>query len=218
MKALSKVIFSFLLVLSIIIFVSSFKSDNRPYKLSFPYKQAGLTERQAAAHLLSRFTYGAKSGDVDAVVKEGLEKWFERQLNGNMSDRELETMLEPYHDINLTNDEVENKYPRQPKVLRMAIKDGIINKDSVGKGDQKVYRKQLQDYRESKGFGQEQDLFRQFINQKVLRATYTNNQLHELLTDFWFNHFNVSLTKNQCAAYVPAFERDVIRPNVTGKF
>ncbi|HEX8607897.1 MAG TPA: DUF1800 domain-containing protein, partial [Pedobacter sp.] len=74
------------------------------------------------------------------------------------------------------------------------------------------------DYRQSKGFGQEQELLRQFINQKVLRATYTNNQLHELLTDFWFNHFNVSLTKNQCAAYVPAFERDVIRPNVTGKF
>lgn len=39
-----------------------------------------------------------------------------------------------------------------------------------------------------------------------------------MLTDFWFNHFNVSLTKNQCAAYVPAFERDVIRPNATGKF
>ena len=38
------------------------------------------------------------------------------------------------------------------------------------------------------------------------------------MTDFWFNHFNVSLTKNQCASFVPAYERDVIRPNVTGKF
>jgi uncharacterized protein (DUF1800 family) len=218
MKASVKSVFAALLVLSLTVMVSSFKNDSAFYKISFPYKLAGLTERQAAAHLLSRFTYGARSGDVDAVVKEGLEKWFERQLNGKMSDKELETMLEPYHDINLTNNEVENKYPRQPKVLRMAIKDGMINKDSVGKGDQKVYRKQLQDYRQSKGFGQEQELLRQFINQKVLRATYTNNQLHELLTDFWFNHFNVSLTKNQCAAYVPAFERDVIRPNVTGKF
>jgi uncharacterized protein (DUF1800 family) len=210
MKASVKSVFAALLVLSLTVMVSSFKNDSAFYKISFPYK--------LAAHLLSRFTYGARSGDVDAVVKEGLEKWFERQLNGKMSDKELETMLEPYHDINLTNNEVENKYPRQPKVLRMAIKDGMINKDSVGKGDQKVYRKQLQDYRQSKGFGQEQELLRQFINQKVLRATYTNNQLHELLTDFWFNHFNVSLTKNQCAAYVPAFERDVIRPNVTGKF
>ncbi|MEJ7557371.1 MAG: DUF1800 domain-containing protein [Pedobacter sp.] len=218
MKASVKIIITCLSVLSLTLLVSSFKNDSIPYKLSFPYKTAGLTERQAAAHLLSRFTYGAKSGDVDAVVKEGLEKWFQRQVGGDMSDQELETMLAPYEDINLSNEEVENKYPRQPKVLRMAIKEGVINKDSVGKSDKSVYRRQLQDFRKSKGYGQEQDLIRQFINQKVLRATYTNNQLHELLTDFWFNHFNVSLTKNQCAAYVPAFERDVIRPNVTGKF
>jgi uncharacterized protein (DUF1800 family) len=218
MKTSVKVVFSCLFVLLLMVLISSFKNDSKSNKLSFPYKQAGLTERQAAAHLLSRFTYGAKSGDVDALVKEGLEKWLQRQLDGNLSDKELESMLEPYQDINLTNDEVENKYPRQPKVLRMAIKDGVIDKDSVGKGDQKAYRQQLQDYRVSKGYGQEQDLLRQFINQKILRAAYTNNQLHELLTDFWFNHFNVSLTKNQCAAYVPAFERDVIRPNVTGKF
>jgi hypothetical protein len=41
-----------------------------PYR--FPFRQAGLTERQAAAHLLSRFTYGATPGQVDAVVKMGL--------------------------------------------------------------------------------------------------------------------------------------------------
>lgn len=218
MKASVKVVFSCLFVLLLTVLISSFKIVGGSGKLSFPYKKASLTERQAAAHLLSRFTYGAKSGDVDALVKEGLEKWFQRQLDGKLSDQELDAMLEPYKDINLTNDEVENKYPRQPKVLRMAIKDGFINKDSVGKGDQKAYRQQLQDYRATKGYGQEQDLLREFINQKILRAAYTNNQLHELLTDFWFNHFNVSLTKNQCAAYVPAFERDVIRPNVTGKF
>ena len=218
MKTSVKVVFSCLFVLLLTGLISSFKIVEGSSKLSFSYKKAGLTERQAAAHLLSRFTYGAKSGDVDAVVKEGLEKWFQKQLDGKLSDQELDAMLEPYEDINLTNDEVENKYPRQPKVLRMAIKDGFIDKDSVGKGDQKAYRQQLQDYRATKGYGQEQDLLREFINQKILRAAYTNNQLHELLTDFWFNHFNVSLTKNQCAAYVPAFERDVIRPNVTGKF
>jgi uncharacterized protein (DUF1800 family) len=61
-------------------------------------------------------------------------------------------------------------------------------------------------------------LFRQFINQKILRATYTNNQLQEVLTDFWFNHFNVSIAKNQCAQFIPVFERDAIRPNVLGNF
>src|SRR6185312_17340131 len=31
-------------------------------------------------------------------------------------------------------------------------------------------------------------------------------------------HFNVSITKNDCAEFIPAYERDVIRPNAMGKF
>ena len=71
---------------------------------------------------------------------------------------------------------------------------------------------------QQKGMKPEQELFRQFISQKVLRAAYTNNQLQEVLTDFWFNHFNVSITKNDCAPFIPVYERDVIRPNAMGKF
>src|SRR5580704_6941367 len=51
-----------------------------PSAFRLPYRQAGLTERQAAAHLLSRFTYGAMPGQVDAVVQQGLENWFLQQL------------------------------------------------------------------------------------------------------------------------------------------
>ena len=39
-----------------------------------------------------------------------------------------------------------------------------------------------------------------------------------MLTDFWFNHFNVSLTKGQCQQFVLTYERDAIRPNVLGNF
>lgn len=219
MKTSIKVFSCFITMLLFTVLFSSFqKEKSTAMKFSFPYKKAGLTERQAAAHLLSRFTYGTKEGDIDLVLKTGLEKWFQQQLDGKQKDEDLEKRLMEYVDINLSNAQVENKYPRQAKVLRMAIKDGAVHKDSVNKGDQKMYRKQLQDYMEVKGFKPEAELLRQFINQKILRAAYTNNQLQELLTDFWFNHFNVSLTKNQCASFVPAFERDVIRPNVTGKF
>jgi len=38
------------------------------------------------------------------------------------------------------------------------------------------------------------------------------------MTDFWFNHFNVSLTKPQCQQYILTYERDAIRPNVFGEF
>lgn len=217
MKTPVKVICSFVFLFVAAILFSSFRNEQSE-SLVLPYKQAGLTERQAAAHLLSRFTYGAKKGDVDELVKMGLGKWFEQQLDGHLEDQQLEGMLDKFEDINLSNTEVEDKYPRNAKVLRMAIKDGSIDKDSVNKGEKGEYRKQLQDYMQANGLKPQQDLYRQFISQKILRAAYTNDQLQELLTDFWFNHFNVSLTKNQCAAFVPAFERDVIRPNVTGKF
>lgn len=219
MKTPVKVIYSFVGLLFFTIIFSSFKNvQAERYKTAFPYRQAGLTERQAAAHLLSRFTYGAKDGELDTIIKMGLERWFQQQLDGKLPDDSLNLLLNKYEDINLSNTEVENKYPRANRVLRLAIQEGLINKDSVNKGDKPEYRAQIRAYMEQKGFKPEQELLRQFINQKVLRATYTNNQLRELLSDFWFNHFNVSLTKNQCAAFVPAYERDIIRPHVTGKF
>ena len=204
-------------VLSAIILLSSFLAE-KPTGVSFPYKKAGLTERQAAAHLLSRFTYGARPGEIDAAVKMGLEKWFRQQLNAGISDDSLKRILSSYDAINLSNSEVINTYPKNAQILRMAIRDGVIHKDSVNKGDKKAYREQIQAYMKQKGLKPQAELFRQLINQKILRATYTNNQLQELLTDFWFNHFNVSISKNACAEFIPAYERDVIRPKVQGRF
>ena len=187
-------------------------------KIHFPYKRAGLTQRQAAAHLLSRFSYGAKAGQVDEVIKMGLENWFEHQLNGDLPDDSLRLKLASYDALNFTNAEVLARFPKGYIVQRMAIADSVINKDSVSKGDPKGYKKQLDDYMKLKGLRPEQELFRQFINQKILKSAYSNNQLQEVLTDFWFNHFNVSITKNDCAQFIPEYERDVIQRNASGKF
>lgn len=201
-----------------ILFSSFVRNYKYAERLNLPYKKAGLTEQQAAAHLLSRFTYGAKEGDIEELAKMGLEKWLDKQLNGNLADADLEKRLAQFDAINLTNTEVENVFPRQAQIIRFAVRDGFIHKDSVNQQNNKAYRDTLATYMQSKGLKPQQELYRQFINQKILRATYSNNQLRELLTEFWFNHFNVSLSKPQCAAYVPSFERDIIRPNVFGKF
>ena len=184
----------------------------------FPYKKAGLTERQAAAHLLNRFTFGARPGDIDEILKAGPEKWFAQQLAAKQNDEQLNKMLSSYDAINLSNSEVVKLFPKNAQVLRLAIRDGVINKDSVNLSDMKKYREQLGAYMRDKGYRPQAELFRQLVNQKILRAAYSNNQMQEILTDFWFNHFNVSVTKNISAEYIPAYERDVIRPNVYGKF
>ena len=53
---------------------------------------------------------------------------------------------------------------------------------------------------------------------KLFRAVYSNRQLEEVLTDFWYNHFNVFLDKGADRYMVTTYERDVIRPHVLGTF
>ena len=209
----------FFLPISVLLTLMIFSSfHSKTASLIFPYKQSGLSDRQAAAHLLSRFTYGARPGELDKAVNMGLENWFLQQLKGNLADDSLKLMLKDYDAINLSNTEVLKLFPKNAQVLRMAVKDGIINKDSIGKVNKKDYRDQILSYMRQKGLKPQAELFRQLINQKILRAAYSNNQMQELLTEFWFNHFNVSITKNSCAEFIPAYERDVIRPNVFGNF
>ncbi len=184
----------------------------------FPYKEAGLTERQATAHMLSRFSFGATPGQVDEVVNMGLEKWFALQLEGNIPDDSLEVRLADYDAIKMTNVQASEIFPRPIQVLRMARAEGIIPKDSATDEQRKDYKKQIADYVKKNNYRRQGELFRQFINYKIERAAYSNNQLQEVLTDFWFNHFNVSLTKRDCALFIPTYEREAIRPNVTGKF
>jgi len=178
---IKKVAFSLIsvVIMSFVILPGSSRGD-------FPYKAAGLTERQAAAHLLNRFTFGPRPGQVDEVVKIGLEKWFNQQLEGKQNDEEVDKMLADFDTQHLSNAEINAQYARN-------------NKDSTGKKPKK-------------------ELIRQTVNQKIIRAIKSENQLHEVLTDFWFNHFNVSFTKNNCSLYIPSYERETIRPNVTSDF
>jgi uncharacterized protein (DUF1800 family) len=53
---------------------------------------------------------------------------------------------------------------------------------------------------------------------KVLRAIYSDRQLEEVMTDFWYNHFNIFNGKGPDRYMITAYERDVIRPHVLGKF
>jgi len=52
----------------------------------------------------------------------------------------------------------------------------------------------------------------------LLRATYSERQLDEVMTDFWFNHFNIFIGKGADRYLITSYERDVIRPHALGKF
>ncbi len=66
--------------------------------------------------------------------------------------------------------------------------------------------------------GPQQVVARDLAEGKLLRAIYSNRQLDEVLTDFWFNHFNIYLDKGADRYLVTGYEREAIRPHVLGKF
>lgn len=188
---------------------------------SFPWKNAGLSENEAAAHLLSRFTYGYTPAMISEVERTGLEKWFSDQLNAKENDDSLNTLLQQYDALPMSNGQIAERYTDPGKLVKMAVEDGVISKDEVAKlkeGDKAEYRRKLMAYMKEKGLKPRADLNRQLICQKILRAAYSQNQLREVMTAFWFNHFNVSLTKPQSASFTLPYERDVIRPNALGNF
>ena len=53
---------------------------------------------------------------------------------------------------------------------------------------------------------------------KVIRAVHAQNQLQEVLVDFWLNHFNVYIQDGFARYSTAAYERDAIRPHALGKF
>lgn len=206
--------FTVILLLTSLLVTSLHAQTKKP--IQFPYKNSGLTDKQAAAHLLSRFTYGAKPGQIDAVVKQGLEQWFTQQLEAKLPDDTLKKLLKKYDALDFSNAKTVLSFPRQSPIERKLIEDGLIRKDTIK--NTKHYKKFIQAYMDKHGLRSQKILVEQFISQKILRSAYSNNQIQEVMTSFWFNHFNVSMTKGQALIYIPSYEKDVIRPNALGQF
>jgi len=58
----------------------------------------------------------------------------------------------------------------------------------------------------------------ELMQAKLLRAIYSERQLEEVMTDFWFNHFNVFIGKGADRLLLSSYEQETIRPRALGKF
>jgi hypothetical protein len=61
-------------------------------------------------------------------------------------------------------------------------------------------------------------ILRELQGAKVARAILSHRQLEQVLTDFWFNHFNVGVTSRRQKYDISPYERIAIRPHVLGRF
>ena len=116
------------------------------------------------------------------------------------------------------------KNQRMAALVQMPVDDRIAFTSYLG-GDQK--NQLLADFtpREREiflgmaaGVGAQYQIGQELAQAKLVRAIVSERQLQEVMTDFWFNHFNIYIAKDSDQWYTTSYERDAIRKNALGKF
>jgi uncharacterized protein (DUF1800 family) len=171
-----------------------------------------LTENEAILHALNRLGYGPRPGDVERVKRMGLETWIEQQLHPEkIDDASLKARLAEVPAANLNAQTLLAEYPPPDAAAK---KLGISVEEYRKQMDAQAHPPQGMRPMPSK---LPQEAFSQLQQAKALRAIYSEHQLQEQLTDFWFNHFNVA-NKDLDLWLLSSYENDAIRPHVLGRF
>ncbi len=162
-----------------------------------PVLPSRVTEDQKIRHVLNRLTFGPSAGDVDNVKRIGLHNFIERQLHPSAIQEPgaLERALAELPSLRMNPVAIFRTYGRRPKDPKLMSEEDRQN----------LRRKMVRVMQEA-------------VRGRILRSLYSERQLQEVLTDFWFNHFNVFAGKGLDRIWVGSYERDAIRPHVLGKF
>ena len=159
----------------------------------------------AIAHALSRLGFGPRPGDIARVRALGLERWIEGQLTpARLDDSDCVERLRSLPTLTLSTGALQRAYPRLDKDTRAMLKTGGMSR-----------REALERFPADKRPAR---ITAELAAARLVRAVESEQQLQEVMVDFWFNHFNVFVGKGQVRQYLPEYERDVIRPHVLGEF
>ena len=110
---------------------------------------------------------------------------------------------------------------RYKKILSMSVEQKVTFADSLrgGKGQDFLEGLDPKQKETLLAMNNPQGVFSEELMQaKLLRAVYSERQLEEVMTDFWFNHFNVFIGKGADRLLLSNYEQDTIRPRALGKF
>ncbi len=153
-----------------------------------------LSEDQRLLHILSRLTPGVTPELFAEVRSRGLGPWLEAQLQGGLPEPEaLSSRLARLETLALSADQIHEKY-----------------QDNPGKKATPQEKKQAKKLAAIPA----QDTL-QWV---LLRAVYSSNPVRETASDFFRNHFSVSVDKKNVKDHVADWERAVIYKHALGNF
>ncbi len=158
---------------------------------------APLTDEEKALHVLNRLAYGPRPGDVDAVRKLGVKHYIAEQLAPDSIPLPvpLVEQLAGLPTYQLSQGQLFQQY-------------GPPSFPANGAPDDKKMARQRAN----------QEITPQTHQARLLQATESPRQLQEVMTEFWFNHFNVYEPKEWVRYWNAEYEKDTLRPNALGNF
>ncbi len=164
-------------------------------------KASELTENEKIFQVLNRLTYGPKPGDLEYIKKIGLNKFIDNQLNPESYELPpfLMADLKSNEAIMLSPAQILQNYGRK---MIASQNPSVTDKTELNK----LYVKNLH------------KIYLLSAQARIERAMSSPRQLQEVMTDFWFNHFNVSHDKGLVHLWVGSYEERAIRANALGNF
>jgi uncharacterized protein (DUF1800 family) len=171
-------------------------------------------------HVLNRAAFGPRPGDVARVRQIGLGAWIESQLRPDrIPDAAVQARLAGYTTLTLTSREIAQDYFLPMVEARREAKKSAAASAPASASEPALATEAGQP-RPKRGSGMPgmRSVIAELTAQKIVRAVYSERQLEEVMTDFWFNHFNVFAGKGQTRIYLTEYEREAIRPHVLSNF
>ena len=162
------------------------------------------TADQQVRHVLNRLAFGPRPGDYDRVRQIGVDAWIAQQLRPErIPDPAVTQLLSQLPMYTASVSKLRTEYAGPPP--QAALRQARTRADTMEVRQDAVEAQRIRAETQAARVG---------------RAVVSERQLEEVLVDFWLNHFNVFLGKNQqdMRMYLASYEREVIRPRVFGKF
>ena len=159
-------------------------------------------------HLLARATFGVRPGDIDALLAMGRDVWLEAQLDPRgRPDTALEARLSRLEAIAVPPGELLRRAANAAASARAATPS--MAGDAAATAQPRARMTVVPAPRV---------ILEELVTARLVRAVHAERQLEEVMTDFWFNHFNVFFGKGIDRYLVADYERSAIRPHVFGRF
>lgn len=169
---------------------------------------------QTIVHVLNRIGFGPRPGDAETVRAMGVQAYIDQQLHPErIPDAPMEARLAGFSTLQLSSREIAQQFELPALQARRDRKQAAGSQADSAQPLEPLERKMPNALQQ-----QANRVMVELGEQKMLRAIYSERQLQEVLTDFWFNHFNVDARKGRNRFMLTEYERDTIRPHVLGKF